>query len=159
VTLSTSLAKTDTMVGIARTFQGIGLNRITFVQYPGTTTDPEFPDKVVPIQATADRLMHAVATDQPFTLGADSVGRGSTSEASGTSGGAAGTSAGGTSEGGAGTSAGSSAGSGGTSVSGSGTAGGGTAASSASSPAKPEKITGVTGQTAQQRTCAVAAEG
>jgi LCP family protein required for cell wall assembly len=164
VTLSTSLAKTDTMVGIARTFQGIGLNRITFVQYPGTTTDPEFPDKVVPIQATADQLMHAVETDQPFTLGADSVGRGSTSEGSGTSAGAAGTSASGTSAGGtsagsAGTSAGGSSSGSGTSASGSGIAGGGTAASNASSPAKPEKITGVTGQTAQQRTCAVAAEG
>ena len=162
VTLSTSLAKADTMVGIARTFQGIGLNRITFVQYPGTTTDPEFPDKVVPIKATADQLMHAVATDHAFTLGADSVGRGSTSETTGstsTSGRGTGgnRSASGSGTGGS-TGGGTTSGSG-TSASGSGTAGGGAAASGASSPAKPEKITGVTGQTAQQRTCAVAAAG
>jgi LCP family protein required for cell wall assembly len=152
VTLSTSLAKPDTMVGIARTFQGIGLNRITFVQYPGTTTDPSYPDKVVPIQATADQLMHAIATDHAFTLGADSVGRGSTSE-SGTSSGSSGSGSSGTD----GSSA--SSANAGSANAGGANAGSANAGSKPSATAKPEQISGVTGQTAQQRTCAVAAAG
>jgi LCP family protein required for cell wall assembly len=154
VTLSTSLAKPDRMVGIARAFQGIGLDRITFVQYPGTTTDPSYPGKIVPVQATADQLMDAVAHDRPFTLDGDSIGRGSTTRASGTAATTTATTAGTTSA--ASTSAGvATASSGGDHASGASDAGD---ASSASSPA-PETIPGVTGQTAQEKTCAVAAAG
>jgi LCP family protein required for cell wall assembly len=147
VTLSTSLAKTSTMVDMARVFQGIGLDRITFVQYPGSVTDPEYPGKVVPIPSTASKLMTAVKNDKAFTLGKDSTGRGSEQNAS--------------SKSGASTS-GSASGSG--SDSGTGTAADAAKAGAASSPngastAKPEKLGGVTGQTAGEHTCAVSAAG
>jgi len=137
-TLSTSLAKTDTMVGIAQTIQGMGVDRITFVQYPGTTTDPYFPGKVVPIEDSADALMHAVANDEPLALDSDAVGRGSTT----TDAGKAGAAGSGTAKESAGADTDSS---------------GSDSASEADPTATPTTIDGVTGQTADQRTCAVAA--
>lgn len=142
VILSTSLAKADTMVGMAQTFQHMGLGEITFVQYPGNVDDPSAPGKVVPDHATADRMMRAIASDRPITLGADSTGRGSTADD-----GADATS----------------------STTGSAAKGDTTdtaakasdvdEASRASRQAKPEDLPGVTGQTADQRTCAVASGG
>ncbi|WP_156364562.1 LCP family protein [Curtobacterium sp. Leaf261] len=158
VVLSTSLAKPDTLVGIARTFQGIGLDRITFVQYPGTTTDPSYPGKVVPIAATADQLMRAVAHDRPIGLDSDAIGRGSTTATDTATGDTAtgGTDQGGTDE------AGGDAGGGGSAASTRGDSGstdGGADDAGRASSASPETIPGVTGQTAEQKTCAVAAAG
>lgn len=79
-TLSTSLTKVDTMVSMAQALRTIDLNNITFVQYPGTTDDPDYPGKVVPTQDSADALFALIAADQPFTLGADSQPVGSTTE-------------------------------------------------------------------------------
>ncbi|WP_156351586.1 LCP family protein [Agreia sp. Leaf210] len=79
-TLSTSLTKVDTMISMAQALRTIDLNNITFVQYPGTTNDPDFPGKVVPTQGAADTLFALIKADQPFTLGADSQPIGSTIE-------------------------------------------------------------------------------
>ncbi|WIB68105.1 LCP family protein [Curtobacterium sp. MCBD17_035] len=171
VKLSTTLTDPSTMVAMARTFQGIGLDRITFVQYPGATDDPDHPGKVVPDSTTARQLMAAVRSDRSFSLAAGSVGRGSESVSGGSSGSGGSSAAGGSSGASGGGSGGSgSAGSGGSgsggsgsdadsgSGSGSGSAGsGGAGHEGTSASARPETISGVTGQTAQQRTCAVAA--
>ena len=79
-TLSSDLARVDTMVSLAQALRTIDLNNITFVQYPGTTNDPDFPGKVVPTQDAADTLFALIEADQPFTLGANSQPIGSTIE-------------------------------------------------------------------------------
>jgi LCP family protein required for cell wall assembly len=135
ITLSTSLARPSTMVDIARAFEGIDLGDITFVQYPGSVDDPAFPGKVVPDRATADRLISAVRADRPFSLDAGATGRGATEEAP-----AAGTDAPAPAPAPSEHTA--------------------TAPRAASSPsATPREMSGVTGQTAAQKTCAVAAGG
>jgi len=68
IKLSTSLANIDTMVSMALALQNIDLNRLLFVQYPGTTGDSDFPGKVVPLEALADEMFAKLATDEPFTL-------------------------------------------------------------------------------------------
>ncbi|ASD23676.1 LytR family transcriptional regulator [Cryobacterium sp. LW097] len=70
ISLSTSLAHTDTMVSMALALADIDLDRLVFVQYPGTTEDPAFPGKVVPLQGLADTMFAKIAADEPFTLGA-----------------------------------------------------------------------------------------
>jgi LCP family protein required for cell wall assembly len=80
VKLSSSLTSIDTMISMAQALRTIDLDRITFVQYPGTTNDPDFPGKVVPVKATADELFALIAADQPFSLGEGSQGVGSTTE-------------------------------------------------------------------------------
>jgi hypothetical protein len=123
------------MVDIARAFEGIDLGDITFVQYPGSVDDPAFPGKVVPDRATADRLIGAVRADRPFSLDAGATGRGATEEAP-----AAGTDAPAPAPAPSEHTA--------------------TAPRAASSPsATPREMSGVTGQTAAQKTCAVAAGG
>ncbi|TFD55746.1 LytR family transcriptional regulator [Cryobacterium frigoriphilum] len=68
IKLSTSLANIDTMVSMALSLQDIDLNRLLFVQYPGTTRDADFPGKVVPVEAVAAEMFAKLATDEPFTL-------------------------------------------------------------------------------------------
>lgn len=68
VRLSTNLAHIDTMVSMALALKDIDLDRLLFVQYPGTTGDPDFPDKVVPVEALADELFAKLAADEPFAL-------------------------------------------------------------------------------------------
>jgi LCP family protein required for cell wall assembly len=143
ITLSTSLAKPATMVDIARAFEGIDLGDITFVQYPGSVVDPAFPGKVVPDRVTADRLIRAVRADRPFSLDAGATGRGATEAAP-----SAAPSAGGAAP--ADTPAQASA------PSARATTGSGAAPSPSASP---REMAGVTGQTAAQKTCAVAAGG
>ncbi|WP_374945597.1 LCP family protein [Agreia sp.] len=82
VKLSSSLTNVDTMISMAQALRTIDLDKITFVQYPGTTNDPDFPGKVVPVQSAADQLFALITADQPFQLGADSQGVGSTTEPS-----------------------------------------------------------------------------
>ncbi len=80
MTLSSSLGSVPTMVSIALALKNIPIERVTFVQYPGTTgnTDGVYAGKVKPNQALGDQLMAYVAADQPFTL--DSAGDGEGSE-------------------------------------------------------------------------------
>ena len=67
--LSTSLAQVDTMIAIAQALKDIPLERVTFVQYPGTTGgDGVYLGKVQPNQALGDQLMAYVKADQPFLL-------------------------------------------------------------------------------------------
>ncbi|CAD5995642.1 LCP family protein [Agreia sp. COWG] len=79
-TLSTSLSKVDTMISMAQAMRTIDLNNITFVQYPGTTGNPDFPGKVMPTRDAADALFELIKADQPFTLGEDSQPIGTTTE-------------------------------------------------------------------------------
>lgn len=78
MTLSTSLAQVDTMVSIAQALKDIPLERVTFVQYPGTTGgDGVYLGKVQPNEYLGDQLMALVAADQPFVLdapGTQSIG-------------------------------------------------------------------------------------
>jgi anionic cell wall polymer biosynthesis LytR-Cps2A-Psr (LCP) family protein len=77
--LSQGLANLDTMVSIALALKDIPLERVTFVQYPGTTGgDGVYLGKVRPDTATGDQLMAYVAADQPFVLEAAGDDRGST---------------------------------------------------------------------------------
>ena len=68
ISLSTSLAHTDTMVSMALALADIDLDRLVFVQYPGTTEDPDYPGKVVPLQGLADTMFAKIAADEPFSL-------------------------------------------------------------------------------------------
>ncbi|MFB2585091.1 LCP family protein [Herbiconiux liukaitaii] len=74
---SQSLASVDAMVSLALTLKDVDLSKIVFAQYPvGSSSD--YPGKVVPVQETADELFAKVLNDEPFTLGADATGPGST---------------------------------------------------------------------------------
>jgi LCP family protein required for cell wall assembly len=78
LTLSTSLANIDTMASIAFALKNIPLERVTFVQYPGTTGgDGIYAGKVRPDQDAADKLFALIASDQPFQLSAIGDDRGS----------------------------------------------------------------------------------
>ncbi|WP_241983043.1 LCP family protein [Cryobacterium flavum] len=68
IQLSTSLADIDTMVSMALALKDIDLDRMLFVQYPGTTGDPNYPGKVVPTEAVAAEMFTKLAAGQPFTL-------------------------------------------------------------------------------------------
>lgn len=67
--LSSSLGDVNTMVSIAMALKNIPLERVTFVQYPGTTGGSGiYTGKVRPDTAAGDELMALVAADQPFQL-------------------------------------------------------------------------------------------
>lgn len=68
IRLSSSLARTDTMVSMALAIKDLDLERLVFVQYPGTTDDPDFPGKVVPTEYLADEMMAKILADEPFSL-------------------------------------------------------------------------------------------
>ena len=77
--LSSSLGNLDTMVSIALALKDVPPDRVTFVQYPGTTGgDGVYLGKVQPDFAAGDQLMAYVAADQPFNLSAVGDDRGST---------------------------------------------------------------------------------
>ncbi|WP_123357099.1 LCP family protein [Frigoribacterium sp. PhB160] len=78
ITLSSSLTDVDQMIAMARVFRDMDLAAVTFVQYPGTTEDPSYPGKVVPITSQADVLMAKLAADEPVVLAGDSTGLGTT---------------------------------------------------------------------------------
>jgi hypothetical protein len=75
VKLSTSLTSLDTMVAMAQTLRTINLSTMTFVQYPGTTGNKNYPGKVVPNAALATVLFDKIRADEPVKAG--SLGRGS----------------------------------------------------------------------------------
>jgi len=67
--LSNSLADVPTMVSIALALKDIPLDRIQFVQYPGTTGGTGvYTNKVQPNLYLGDQMMAYIAADQPFTL-------------------------------------------------------------------------------------------
>ncbi|MCU1545236.1 MAG: LytR family transcriptional regulator [Homoserinimonas sp.] len=76
--LSESLKNVTTLVSMASVLKDIDLNKITFVQYPGTTgQDGVYAGKVAPIKATAEALFAKIRSDELFTLQAGNTGRGS----------------------------------------------------------------------------------
>ena len=76
IKLSSNLASLDSMVAMAYALKDVNLDNLVFVQYPGTTGDPDFPGKVVPSTDTADQLMAAISSDQPFSLDSNAMGSG-----------------------------------------------------------------------------------
>ncbi|MGX5681140.1 LCP family protein [Schumannella luteola] len=77
--LSQGLGNLDTMVSIALALKDIPIERVTFVQYPGTTGgDGVYLGKVQPDSYAGEQLMALVRADQPFQLAAAGDDRGST---------------------------------------------------------------------------------
>ncbi|MFT4122306.1 MAG: LCP family protein [Microbacteriaceae bacterium] len=75
VKLSTSLASADTMIAMAKTLRTVDLDKISFIQYPGSTGSTTYPGKVVPNVTAATALFTALKNDQ--AVKASSVGRAS----------------------------------------------------------------------------------
>jgi LCP family protein required for cell wall assembly len=77
--LSSSLGTLDTLVSIALALKDVPPERVTFVQYPGTTGgDGVYLGKVRPDTEAGEALMAYVRADQPFVLTAAGDDRGST---------------------------------------------------------------------------------
>ena len=77
MTLSKNLTNLNTMVSIALVLKKIPLNRISFVQYPGTTgVGGVYAGKVAPIVSSAKALFDKIKADEPFSLDSG-TGRGS----------------------------------------------------------------------------------
>lgn len=68
--LSTTMTDPSTMISLALSLKDIDLSRMVFVQYPGSTEDPDFPGKVVPDPVLGAELMGKVLADEPFTVAA-----------------------------------------------------------------------------------------
>jgi LCP family protein required for cell wall assembly len=78
MTLSSNLADVPTMVSIALALKDIPLERVTFVQYPGSTGGSGiYAGKVRPNVALGDQMMELVRADQPFALAQAGDGSGS----------------------------------------------------------------------------------
>ncbi|QEO10735.1 LytR family transcriptional regulator [Protaetiibacter larvae] len=76
--LSTELTQPATVVAMAKALNKIPMDRITFVQYPGSTGGQGiYAGKVQPKQAIADKLFAAIRADQPIGLDKAGDGRGS----------------------------------------------------------------------------------
>jgi len=72
LTLSESLNNVDTMVSIAMALRSIPLDRVVFVQYPGSTGgEGIYLGKVAPKQEAADELFAALIADLPIALGGE----------------------------------------------------------------------------------------
>lgn len=86
--LSKNLASVDTMVSVALALKNLPLERVTFVQYPGTTgAGGIYAGKVAPIATQANQLFTYIKNDEPFKLDAAGDGRGSEADPSKSSGG------------------------------------------------------------------------
>jgi LCP family protein required for cell wall assembly len=76
--LSTSLDNPITMITIAQALKNIPLERVQFVQYPGTTgVGGIYQGKVAPVVSADNALMALIKADQPFTLAPTNEDRGS----------------------------------------------------------------------------------
>ena len=76
--LSEGLRNPDTMISIALALKDIPLERVTFVQYPGTTGGTGvYEGKVKPLERAGEELMAQIKSDQPFVLEEAGDGRGS----------------------------------------------------------------------------------
>jgi LCP family protein required for cell wall assembly len=76
--LSTSLDKPVTMIAIAQALKDIPLDRVQFVQYPGTTgVGGIYQGKVAPVASADAALMALIKADKPFTLAPTNEDRGS----------------------------------------------------------------------------------
>lgn len=78
MTLSNSLKNLNTMVSMAQVLKKLSLDRIVFVQYPGTTGGTGvFAGKVMPVASLASALFAKIKADQQFSVEAGKTGRGS----------------------------------------------------------------------------------
>lgn len=76
--MSSTLANIPTMVSMGLALKDVPLERVTFVQYPGTTGGSGiYEGKVQPNTYVGDELMALIAADQPFALEAAGDGSGS----------------------------------------------------------------------------------
>lgn len=76
--LSTELTQPATVIAMAKALNKIPMDRITFVQYPGSTGGVGiYAGKVQPKKAIADQLFAAIKADQPIGLDKAGDGRGS----------------------------------------------------------------------------------
>ncbi|BDZ47986.1 hypothetical protein GCM10025867_02270 [Frondihabitans sucicola] len=143
MTLSNSLNNTSTMIEIGSALKDLPLQNVNFVQYPGSTGGTGvYSGKVQPDVTTAGLLFDAIKADKPFTIPSGSTGVGS--ESTGAGAGASGGGASAPPSGGATTPA---------------SGGATTPASGGSTPtatAPTSTISGLTGQTAADKTCSVA---
>ena len=82
MTLSNSLKNVNTMASLALVLRGIPLDRITFVQYPGTTgLGGVYEGKVAPLKDIAAVLFAKIKADDPFSIDSG-TGRGSVADPS-----------------------------------------------------------------------------
>jgi LCP family protein required for cell wall assembly len=76
--LSTTLADVNQMVSIGLALKSLSLDRVTFVQYPGSLSGTGiFAGKVQPVKSQATKLFDKIRNDEPFALDADALGEGS----------------------------------------------------------------------------------
>ena len=82
MTVSTSLNSVNTMASIALALKNVPLDKVTFVQYPGTTgnSDAPFVGKVKPNDYLAEPMMQLIRDDQPFNLASVGDDRGSAAD-------------------------------------------------------------------------------
>jgi LCP family protein required for cell wall assembly len=79
MTLSDNFSKLDTLVSVAMALKNVPLEKVTFVQYPGTTgVGGAYTGKVAPVKAKADQLFSLIKSDTPFALAAVGDDAGST---------------------------------------------------------------------------------
>ena len=82
--LSTSLGSVDVMVAMARALRGVPNENILFIQYPVLDADPATnPGRVIPHPVLAPAVVERLAIDEPFTVGENALGLGSTTEQDG----------------------------------------------------------------------------
>jgi len=81
ITPSTSLKGADTLVSLALSLKDVDLSKVNFVSYP-VTAYVDDANKVQPNESLAAQLVERIATDQPFTLDANSTSTGSVVEPS-----------------------------------------------------------------------------
>ena len=82
MTLSNSLKNVNTMASLALVLRVIPLDRITFVQYPGTTgLGGVYEGKVAPLKDIAAVLFAKIKADDPFSIDSG-TGRGSVADPS-----------------------------------------------------------------------------
>ncbi|WP_166866999.1 LCP family protein [Salinibacterium sp. ZJ70] len=74
MTLSTELSNPLTMISLAKALSRIPMERITFVQYPGSTGGPT--GGVTPNKTLGNKLMDAIRADQAIALDSEGDGRG-----------------------------------------------------------------------------------
>jgi LCP family protein required for cell wall assembly len=70
VSLSSNLANINTMISMALTVKDLDLDKIQLVQYP-VGTSPNDPNRVVPVEDTAEQLMAAIKADASFSSDPD----------------------------------------------------------------------------------------
>ena len=78
MSLTPNFAHADVLVAIAKALSDLELDKVTFVQYPGSTGQPGvYLKKVKPNTAVANQLFAQILADKPFALPKAGDGRGS----------------------------------------------------------------------------------